>query len=58
MKMDGKIQGLGLGNLKKIIIFSIILIFLASSIILFLSAKPADKIVYVSEVLPKLPIML
>jgi hypothetical protein len=36
------------GNIKKILIFSVILIFLAASIILFLSSKSSNKIVYVT----------
>ncbi len=46
--MDGKISKHRWENGKKVVIFSVILIFLAASIILFLSAKSSNKIVYVT----------
>jgi hypothetical protein len=46
--MEGKIPKHRWGNIKKIVIFSVILIFLAASIILFLSYKSSNKIVYVT----------
>ena len=48
MKMDGKLSKHRWENGKKVVIFSVILIFLAASIILFLSAKSSNKIVYVT----------
>jgi len=46
--MDGKLSKHRWENEKKVVIFSVILIFLAASIILFLSAKSSNKIIYVT----------
>jgi Disaggregatase related len=46
--MDGKMLKYRWEDRKKIIIFSVILIFIIAIIILFLSAKPSGKIVYVT----------
>ena len=47
-KMDEKMQISRWENRKKIIISSVTLIFLIAIIILFLSAKPSDKVVYIT----------
>jgi len=46
--MEGKLSKHRWEDGKKVVIFSVILIFLAASIILFLSAKSSNKIVYVT----------
>jgi hypothetical protein len=46
--MDGKITEHRWGTIKKIIIPSIIIIFIIAMVIFFLSAKPSGKIVYVT----------
>ena len=47
--MSGKIPKHGWVNRKKIVIFSVILIFLVAGLILFLPAKSSNKIIYVTS---------